>query len=191
MFESKADFEKLFRSHYKDLALYANRILQDQAAAEDVVQQFFVQLWEKRNSISISGEIKSYMMRSVHNACLNHLKHLRIVQDHHESITAAEQRAENIDKVELEETQLIVHEAVKKLPPQCRKIFIMSRVQEKKYREIADELELSIKTVENQMGKALKTLRTELKKDENRLKQMIQTFFWLLVGVKYVSVVIK
>ncbi|MDZ7899311.1 MAG: RNA polymerase sigma-70 factor [Arcicella sp.] len=157
-------FETVFRKHYQSLCNYANGILKDLDDAEEVVQAIFVKFWEQREAIEINVSLKSYLYKAVHNTCLNRLKHLKIqdvhkqyvgnfFEDNHDSAT------DLMDKVELETR---IADALEKLPEQCRLIFKMSRFEELKYQEIADRLGLSIKTIENQIGKALKIMRTEL-----------------------------
>lgn len=158
-------FEMLFKTHYSPLCRFAVSYLQDPEEAEEVVQNTFIGFWEKRNSISVDSSLKAYLYRSVRNACLNELKRQKVRQLHAtEVIREGEPMSEPSDrlaiKAELEEKIQIAMEA---LPEQCRLIFKMSRFEELKYQEIADQLGLSIKTVENQMGKALKIMREQLK----------------------------
>jgi len=166
-------------------------MLRDQDKAEDAVQQVFVSLWEKRDQIEVQGNEMSYLMRSVHNGCLNQIKHEKVKLDHaaHEMHTGEEAHVE--DALEQEEFRQKVTETVKGLPSQCRKIFLMSRIQGKKYHEIAEELELSVKTVENQMGKALRIMRTSLHEEVRATMRVIKTILWLTIGVKTASVVIQ
>jgi RNA polymerase sigma-70 factor, ECF subfamily len=157
-------FEEVFRKHYASLCAHARSVLRDADDAEEMVQNVFVTLWEKREQIEITQSLKSYLFRSVHNHCLNRIKHLKIREQHQQHVLfyqdeTYESVSETVYKNELE-TEL--GKAIKKLPEQCRLIFKMSRFEELKYQEIADQLSLSVKTVENQIGKALKILRIEL-----------------------------
>ena len=158
-------FETLFRSYYQSLCRYANGLLNDSDEAEEVVQQMFVTIWEKRSSIEIKISFKSYLYRAVHNSCLNHLEKLKVRQmyvaeNSGNEEASAEHSERNLQKNEL---QTRISAALLKLPEQCRKVFLLSRQDEMKYSEIADHLGISIKTVENQMGKALRIMREELK----------------------------
>ena len=157
-------FEQMFKVHYKALHSYANVMLRDEDTAEEIVQSMFLRFWEKRSLLQIQTSIKAYLYKCVHNDSLNYLKHqtiktkyqdyaLQSMNDHHEPASS---------RVELNELESRLQEALKDLPEQCRTIFQMSRFEELKYREIAEQLGLSIKTVENQMGKALKILRIKL-----------------------------
>lgn len=157
-------FEQVFRKYYGGLCTYGRSILQDADEAEEIVQNVFVSIWEKRQEIEITQSLKSYLYRAVHNHCLNRIKHLKVRDEHqqyavHYQEFSYESVSQTVYKNELEQ-QLAV--AIGKLPEQCRIIFKMSRFDELKYQEIADQMGLSVKTIENQIGKALKILRTEL-----------------------------
>jgi RNA polymerase sigma-70 factor, ECF subfamily len=157
-------FETVFRKHYQSLCNYACGILKDMDDAEEVVQSIFMKFWEQREGIEINVSLKSYLYRAVHNTCLNRLKHLKIQEVHKQYVgnyfeENYDSATEMMDKVELENR---IADALEKLPEQCRRIFKMSRFEELKYQEIADRLGLSIKTIENQIGKALRIMRTEL-----------------------------
>ena len=157
-------YETVFRKYYQALCNYACGILKDMDDAEEVVQSIFLKLWEQREGIEINVSLKSYLYRAVHNTCLNRLKHLKIQETYRQYVgdyleDTFDSATDIMDKVELENR---ISEALEKLPEQCRIIFKMSRFEELKYQEIANELGLSIKTIENQIGKALRIMRTEL-----------------------------
>jgi len=158
-------FEKVFKQYYSRLCNYASGILNDTDEAEEVVQQTMINLWEKRNTLEINTSFKSYLYRAVHNAALNKIrqskvKQLYTIEKVYEGENFAEQASHKVLKSELE--QQIV-KAIDQLPEQCRLVFKLSRFEEMKYAEIASHLDISIKTVENHMGKALKLLRGHLK----------------------------
>lgn len=158
-------FEMLFKTYYQSLCRYAATYLKDPDEAEEIVQAAFIGIWEKRASISIETSIKSYLYRTVRNSCLNELKHEQVKQKYLASLLLEEEKTtvpadQEAIHVELEEK---IRQAIGRLPEQCRLIFTMSRFEELKYQEIADQLNLSVKTVENQMGKALKLMRIHLK----------------------------
>lgn len=157
-------FEQTFRKYYASLCTYGRGILHDADEAEEIVQAVFVNIWEKRTEIEITMSLKSYLYRAVHNHCLNRLKHQKVREEHQQYATyyqasAYESVSQTVYKNELE-VQLA--KAIERLPEQCRLIFKLSRFEELRYQEIADQLGLSVKTVENQIGKALKILRVEL-----------------------------
>lgn len=158
-------FEMLFKTYYQPLCRYANSYLKDPDGAEEIVQAAFIGFWEKRKTISIETSLKSYLYRAIRNACLNELKHEQVKQKYFTNESLKEEaKSEPADHlaihVELEDK---IRAAIQTLPEQCRLIFTMSRFEELKYQEIADQLNLSVKTVENQMGKALKIMRAQLK----------------------------
>lgn len=157
-------FEQVFKKYFKNLHAYAFTILKDEDDAEEMVQQVFFKLWERTETISISGSVAAYLYRAVHNESLNHLKHLKVRSDHrlHVAYTMKNETDHASKKLMNSELEAKLHAALNDLPEQCRSIFQMSRFDDMKYREIADKLDISIKTVENQMGKALKLLRMKL-----------------------------
>jgi len=155
----------LFRTHYQPLCNYAYTFVQDRDEAEEIVQSTFLSVWEKRENLEIRTAIKPYLYAMVRNACLNMLKHEKIKQQHATiELAVAEKSVESVTRsVMASELETKIYEAMEKLPQQCRLIFKLSRFEELKYSEIADQLNLSVKTVENQMGKALKIMREQLK----------------------------
>jgi RNA polymerase sigma-70 factor, ECF subfamily len=159
-----AAFEQVFKKHYKRLHAYAITILRDEDEAEEMVQQVFFKIWDRNESLTVAGSVSAYLYRAVHNECLNYLKHQKVKSVHqlyvaHSMKNEVEHPAKKINTKELEQK---IHSALNELPEQCRTIFQLSRFDELKYREIADKLGLSVKTVENQMGKALKLMRVKL-----------------------------
>lgn len=157
-------FEKLFRNYYAPLCYYASKILQDDGAAEEIVQDFFVRLWEKRDEIEIETSLKNYFFRSVKNLCLNQIKHERVKFQHAKSVISEAESTEYNDHFQEVNLQKDIEESIAALPEKRREIFRLSREEGLKYREIADKLNISIKTVEAHMGLAIKSLRDKLKK---------------------------
>ncbi len=156
-------FESVFRSYYDQLAAFAYQYVSNTDLAEEIVQEMFSNLWAKSDGITIKTSIKSYLYGSVRNACLNHLKHLK-VQKQHQEYEMQKSDFQEVDFLELDELQQKIDEALAKLPTKCREVFELSRFEEMKYKEIAVELNISIKTVESQMGRALKVMRDSLGK---------------------------
>lgn len=157
-------FEQLFKSHFKALHAYANVILKDEDDAEEIVQQMFLKFWEKRDLLNIQTSIKAYLYKSVYHDSLNFLKHQKIKTKYQDfaSYSMNTQHLPASARAEVTELEYNLRMALNELPEQCRTIFQMSRFEELKYREIAERLGLSVKTIENQMGKALRILRMEL-----------------------------
>ncbi len=158
------EFEQLFKQHFKSLFAYAYTILKDEAAAEEIVQNVFFKIWEKNKQPDIQTSLKAYLYKAVYHDSLNYLKHLK-VRAQHKSHVMHHQKDEDqpaSGRLMLKELEEKLRDALNSLPEQCRTIFQMSRFEGRKYQEIADQLGISIKTVENQMGKALRTLRVKL-----------------------------
>ncbi len=162
--KDKRAFELVFNEYYSIMVSYAFRFMDLREDAEEIVQEVFVKFWEKCEHLALDSSIKSYLYRSVHNTCLNHLKHEKVkdsyrqyvIQSMEESVEDRHFRDEAVDMQEM------ILQEVNNLPPRCSEIFKLSRYEGLKYQEIADHLEISVKTVEVQMGKALKLLRTRL-----------------------------
>jgi len=175
---TSALFENVFKTYFKSLHTYACSILKDEAMAEEIVQQVFYKLWEKKEQLQLLQSVPAYLYRSVHNECLNYVKHTKVKAKHHAHTLYAQQEPdETTDQATLKELQQKIDTAINDLPEQCRTIFQLSRFEDLKYREIADRLGISVKTVENQMGKALRTLR-------NKLVEYLPVLFLLFINVK-------
>jgi RNA polymerase sigma-70 factor (ECF subfamily) len=157
-------FEQVFKTHFKRLHAYAFTILRDEVEAEEMVQQVFFKLWERNENLSLTGPVSAYLYRAVHNESLNYIKRQKVRSNHqlHVAYSMKNEVEHPEKKVMAGELEKKIHTALNELPEQCRTIFQMSRFDELKYREIADKLGISVKTVENQMGKALKLLREKL-----------------------------
>lgn len=153
----------VFRDYYKPLVRYGNTFLKDSDETEDVVQQVFVSLWEKRTQLDIHTSIRAVLYKSVQNACLNKIKHLKVRNAYAEDWKVTTVHEDASDSVQVNELNERIQLAMENMPEQCGRIFKMSRFEQLRYQEIADQLGLSVKTVENQMGKALKIIREELK----------------------------
>lgn len=158
-------FEMIFRTYYQPLCSYAYTFLQDKEEAEEIVQSTFLSVWEKKETLSIRTAVKPYLYAMVRNACLNVIKHEKVKQKHAvEEVAMAIHSHDSVSHaIVSSELELKIHQAMEKLPEQCRLVFKLSRFEELKYSEIADQLGISIKTVENHMGKALKIMREQLK----------------------------
>lgn len=144
---------------------YAYTFVQDRDEAEEIVQTTFLSVWEKKEALEIRTAVKPYLYAMVRNACLNVLKHEKIKQQHVEvELAVAERSTESVVRtVMASELESRISDAMEKLPEQCRLIFKLSRFEDLKYAEIAEQLDISVKTVENQMGKALRIMREQLK----------------------------
>ena len=159
----KGAFELLFKQYYRMLVIFAAKYLRSAEDAEELVQQVFVTFWEKAPATDINVSLKAYLYRWTANACINRIKHLKI-KDKYAQYVMQEIQNSFDNNLSFVEPDLIddIKKAVDNLPEKCRQIFILSRFDNKKNSEIAAELGISEKTVENQMTIALKKLRAEL-----------------------------
>jgi RNA polymerase sigma-70 factor (ECF subfamily) len=159
-------FELLFRKFYLRLCIFTNKFLNNPEEAKEVSQDVFVKIWEGRNNIDPEDSLKSYLFKIAQNISLNKLQREKVKIKY----------AEILKLVYFEQLEISAHESlvaseleehiaksIKNLPAECRKVFELSRNDGLKYREIAEALKISIKTVEAQMSKALWSLRIELR----------------------------
>lgn len=157
-------FEALFRALAPGLCVVVTRYVESRQVAEELVQELFFDIWTRRAQLVIEQSITSYLYTAARNRALNHAKRERRVVPWR---AAAEAHAAKHDPASPSESELLdaleVQDAIEQLPPRCRLIFTLNRQQEMTYGEIAASLGLSIKTVETQMGRALKALRERLK----------------------------
>jgi RNA polymerase sigma-70 factor (ECF subfamily) len=155
-------FRAVFESYFENLCSYACTILRDMDEAEDVVQNVFLKMWEKRDSLLITHSVRSYLFRAVHHQCINQLDH-RVIRQRHQDDSLREHAADaQLPEVFREELEERIRAAIDGLPEQCRKVFVLSRYDELRYAEIAEKLGISVNTVENQISKALRILREAL-----------------------------
>ncbi len=159
----------LFHTYFTPLCQVAFRIVHNQQAAKDVVQDVFVRLWTNREKINIQTSVLGYLKQSVMNASIDNQRRAyetrKVRWDSSSRLEEATVQTATTHvehDVEAKETQALVERAIAQLPERCRLIFILSRQQGLSYKQIAEKLEISPKTVENQMSKALKTLRQTL-----------------------------
>jgi RNA polymerase sigma-70 factor (ECF subfamily) len=158
-------FELLFHFYYPGLVMYAIQFTTDRMEAEEIVQDFFVRFWQRHQQIIPSDSLKSFFFLSVKNGSLNFLKHKKIEEKYIRSMTELSNNhlVYDPDLYIASELQEKIKKSIDLLPEKCREIFIMSRMRGLKNEEIAAELNLSKRTVETQISKALKVLRVELK----------------------------
>lgn len=165
-------FEAVFRQYYSPLYLYAFSIVNKQEAAEEIVQDLFYILWKKREEIHVTHSVKKYLYGAVRNKSLQYLEHCNIRERYRQKVLTTESKFQNPtpqEVLEQKELQNIVNVILKKLPERRFKIFNMHRFEGKKYKEIAAELSLSVKTVELEMSKTYRLLREEVEKYRHSL----------------------
>ena len=163
----KAAFEYVFKEYYKRLCLFAQKYVRDYHTAEEIVSRIFEKLWERRRDLNISRSLSSYLFQAVQNECLNYLnsfssrqKPTDTIHLHTESKEAASSFLPYLYAGELEEK---INAGIKNLPDKCRKIFYFSRYEGLTHKEIAEKMNISTRTVENQIRIALESLRNILK----------------------------
>ena len=156
-------FDIVFRAHYANLVRMAESIVRDRAVGEELAQEVMLELWRRRESLELEQNFRAYLMRATRNRALNHLRHERIVQ-REQTLAASESRTAPGPDADMlgGELESAITASLAALPENCREVFEMSRTQGLRYAEIADVLDISVKTVEKRMGQALAELRKSL-----------------------------
>lgn len=160
------DIEFVYKTFYKRLHRIALQVVNDADAAEDIVQEVFIHIWKKRDEISINTTIEGYLIRSTVNRALNYIeknKRMMTVELQESNFNGTVDYAKMSNEFDNKLLQKVIQQALDSLPPKCKTIFVLSRFEGMKNREIAEHLDISIKTVENQMTIALKALNQQLK----------------------------
>lgn len=155
-------FKTLFYRYYGEMVHTASRFIRDDAVAKDVAQDVFVKIWDRRKSLPVPDRVKSYLFQALRNHCLNYLKKKRLLflEDQPEPEDGNHSVPEILYSRDME-TQ--IERAIETMPPACRTIFLLRRTEELSLKEIARALQISTKTVENQLTKARKILIRYLK----------------------------
>ena len=156
-------FDAIFREWYPRLVLIADRLVGERQVAEDLAQEVFLELWRRRESLALETTVHAYLLQSVRNRSLNHLRHVHVRRKSVPDVVemAGSPMPADADAVAGELAEAIKG-AMDALSPRCREVFQMSRERGLKYSEIATQLGISVKAVEAQMGKALRTMREHL-----------------------------
>lgn len=177
---SDTHYEKLFHTfftaHFMPLTGYANKLLKDYDMAKDIVHNVFTTLWENREHTDFESPVKPYLYRAVHNRCLNALRDRKRTTEPTDFLLLPEADPDQ-ELMNTTELEVRVHQILEKLPERCREIFRLSRFEELKYSEIAEKLNISVKTVEAQMTKAIKVFR----------EQLVDYLTWLLPAIMGLS----
>ena len=164
---TKSEFHDIFEKKYNSLCNYAYSILKDFDQAEDVVQDIFVVIWNKRNENNIDkSKIENYLIRSIKFKCIDIQRKEVVQRKHKEETLHITSDIVNEDINEYLDYKTILYKTIDQLPKKTKEVFILSKINGHSYQEIANKLEISIKTVENQMGRAFKHIREILKKDK-------------------------
>ncbi len=156
-------FDAIFRAYYAPLVGLAEGVLRNRAVAEEVAQDVMLELWRRRETLPVEESLRAYLFRATRNRALNHLRHSRVERrgEPHVATETSHRPTAPAALVE-EEIDAALRTAVDDLPERCREVFELSRVHGLRYAEIASALGISVKTVEAQMGKALRILRERL-----------------------------
>lgn len=160
------EFERLFEKYYGPLCHQADKIVRDMDTAEDLVQEFFYQFWKNRESFSPKLSLNAYLYQAIRNNALHHLEHLAVRKNYAAHVISefkVSTPSQGQTDVELNDLGNIINATLKTMPERCSRIFRMNRFEGMKYREIAEILSISVKTVEADMGKALQMFRKSLK----------------------------
>lgn len=160
-------FEQLFKTEYKPLCFFAFKYVKDLEIAREIVQEAFAGLWEKRETLDLNRNVKSYLTSAVHNRCLNYLRDTKkfngnILNLENLDISDNPVTGDSLGLLIEAELHDKIEEAINELPDKCRAVFLLSKNENLKYREIAEQLNISVKTVEVHMSKALQHLRIRL-----------------------------
>lgn len=159
--QSEQAAELLFKKYYSQICYAVYRIIPDTTTSEDIAQDVFLEIWRKRETIEINSSVKAYLKRAGVNKALNHIRAKKVNFENDDSYEMQNLSIrDHGDDVELLDLQDIIDKAIDSLPERCRIVFSLSRFEELSYKEIAAKLEISVKTVENQIGKALKIMRS-------------------------------
>jgi len=171
--EKSADFEHIYLAYFSKMKYFAKVYVLSEEEAENIVQDVFAELWERKDVLNLPVNLIAYLFTSTKNKCLNYLRHQIVCKEASDLIQEEHRFAmqASLNSLKLfdqhvfseEDTMMILEQALNTLPEKCRQIFIMSKVEGKKQKEIAAELNISVNTVEAQMGTAYKKLRKELK----------------------------
>jgi len=168
-------FEELYSLYYADITVFAQTYVYQQDVAEDLVQECIYTLWESAHSQHINKSLKSYLYSAVRNKCLNHLRHLQVEDKYRSKEMHAIQFSGSYDIVDDEELIGKIKAAIEDMPEKSRLAFKMSVLQDMKYKEIAEELDLSINTVKDHMKRAYRFLR------EYRFDDYLKLMIFLLL----------
>ncbi|MCE5346530.1 MAG: RNA polymerase sigma-70 factor [Bacteroidales bacterium] len=161
----KEAFSTIFSAYYRDLVMFALSFTRERDTAEEIVQETFFKLWEDHESLKIDFSVKSYLLKSIQNRCIDLFRHKKIRQIHLEEVknnsVLFEYNTDNyILRSELEDQ---IKKSLLLIPPDCAEAFRMNRNDGYKYQEIAEKLNVSVRTVENRISKALHLLQEHLK----------------------------
>jgi RNA polymerase sigma-70 factor (ECF subfamily) len=146
--------------HSDKLFVWAYKIIQNKSAAEDIVQDFFINYWEKKETLDFHPSFLAYAYRSVYNSSLNYLRdNERFIHGYEVTVDLID---DSVDSEDAQELMRLLLKAIDELPKRCKKIFVMATLEKKKYKEVADMLGISVNTVKVQVSKAYRILKEKI-----------------------------
>ncbi|SMC87488.1 RNA polymerase sigma-70 factor [Pedobacter nyackensis] len=166
-FLSITDFELLFQKHYKFLCLVGNQVIGDLDVSKDLVQEFYIDFWRRRETLQLSGTFQSYATRAVKNLCISYLRKLEATEAKKNQFNVEESFDPQVDaelQFDREKLDVELRAAIDKLPKACRNIFMLHNFEGLSYAQIAERNQISINTVKTQIKRAYAFLRNELPK---------------------------
>lgn len=160
-------FDDLYRSEYRKLFMLSFKYTRDQEIAEEVVHDVFIKIWNQASALVITQSLRSYLAKAIVNTSINAIKKIKVVHDHHERYKDElfEDFDDEDEAMALEKKMLLLERAIEKLPPQCKKVLLMSKYNKQKQQEIADQLNISIKTVKNHLSYAYKKIKENMENE--------------------------
>lgn len=173
----KKGLQRLFYKYYKPLVLYALKYVHRQDEAEDMVQEVFIKFWEKKSFTGVSVQLKSYLYQAVRNHCLNYLEKNRSHRLEHPALPIEKEEEETLDELKWNQRMEEIHREINRLSPRSREIFIAIVFQNKKYKQVAEELHISVNTVKTTFSRTMITLKNNLSK---------KTYLFLLFISKFI-----
>ncbi|NIJ46524.1 RNA polymerase sigma-70 factor (ECF subfamily) [Wenyingzhuangia heitensis] len=166
-------FKKVYDTYAKNMFLYAYKVLDDKETCEDIVQNLFIDFWNKRNNLAITN-LKAYLFQSVKYQIFNHIRNKKITKEDLTRLNLVDVSMNAIQKMEYVELEELIKSIIKhELPDRCQQIFILSRFEHKSNKEIAEELGITIQAVKNQISKGIQKIKLSLQSKEVALYILI------------------
>ena len=161
--DDEVAFRYLFEHYYPSLCLFAKRFIDDRETREDIVQEVFFRLWDKRKQITVMSSAQNYLLTSVRNLCLNYLRRQETQQSFEKSLFDQPEDEEGDRLIQLRELEELLAQTLALMPPEYRLAFELNRMEGKSLDEVAQQMGVSTRTVERYRDKAIALLQTELK----------------------------
>ena len=164
----RSDGEKaisiLYDEYFHYLYITVFRILKEEEGSKDIVQAVFIEMWKRRDQLNIDSSLKQYLKRSAINKSLNYIRKNKRIVDTMEDLDNISlfDKERFLERIEVKDLEQKINAAIDSLPEKCRLVFVLSRYENMSHRQIAEKMDISTKTVENQITKALKILRYKI-----------------------------